>query len=199
MATASQKNGLSHVTNAPQGSSINTYASTADVVGFPSRAELTAFLTSTGFGRTGAAVVFNDTVASNILLPNDIQYEVQYNQTAVGSWMSRAGKDPLFAATSISSFTLNIQRAIHEAVLAVRASSVHGGSPTSSPGFEFRTRKFPVLQTSSTKQTSRAPLESFAPLFYYCAMMMTFLVGLNMVVAEKERKLLSALRTVGLY
>jgi hypothetical protein len=72
MATASQNNSLSHVTNAPQGSSINTYASTADVVGFPSRAELTAFLTSTGFGRTGATVVFNDTVASNMLLPNGI-------------------------------------------------------------------------------------------------------------------------------
>lgn len=199
MSLVAKKNGFSHSKDGPSGtSSIDLYAETADVIGFPSVRELSSFVTATGRGRAGAAIVFNDTVANSAQLPNAIYYDIWYNKSTVGAWMSGAGKDLLFKQTSVSSFTLNVQRGVHEAVLAARAAATNGGTPDSSR-FELSLRQFPQVPSVDGRAQASASVNTFAGLFYYCAIMFTFIVSLTQVVAEKESNLLAHMRTMGLF
>ena len=84
---AASKNGLS----------FSRSGGNADVIGFSDKSALFAFIQlPSQTGRIGAAIIFNDTVASKTNLPKDIRYDIWFNKSVVGHWMENAGEDEIF-------------------------------------------------------------------------------------------------------
>jgi len=125
-----------------------------------------------------------------------LPYEIWYNGTVMeGVFLATGGTDiTLLETDSLDTYILQVQRSVNEAIVAV-----HTGSTTA--GLKVGIRAF--AQDTSSDGNSQSEISSFielfGALFYLVGIMISFIITLRQVVAEKDNKILDALRMMGLY
>ena len=168
-------------------------AATEDVVGFTTEADLRTHLGEFE-GRSGFAVVFNETTPGSSTLPEDVVYEVWFNATINEWWVTRAGLDKPLADLRYRSDVIRVQRAVDQAILATRFAGAKGSSAEAA-GFDVDLRQFPMVKNEDDELSV---VSSFLPLFIYCAVMTNFIIAVNQIVAEKESGMMAGMRAMGL-
>ncbi|CAK9091341.1 ABC transporter A family member 7 (ABC transporter ABCA.7) [Durusdinium trenchii] len=181
-----------------------------DFQSFASAAAVEAFIES-GSDVVMASIVFPDDgvlfkdVAASIELDGDatstvVPYEIWYNKTVLDfGFLENAGFDTLSLDTDAqyASFVMLVQHAVNQALVAE-----HTGSSTSS--MRVSIKPFPFSIADGGREAGNdggdiLQIEAFGSVFYLLGIMISFIVTLRQIVAEKESKILDALRMMGLY
>ena len=123
-----------------------------------------------------------------------VPVEVWYNSTVLSNrFFTLGGNDNLgFSSSFDTSYVLQVQRAVNEALLVA-----HTGSADAK--LEVSVSPFVYIPEDQEVSSELFTIESFGALFYILGVMISFIITLRSIVAEKDAKILDALRMMGLY
>lgn len=166
-------------------------ASSACALGFETSTDLSAWLAS-NLGRAAIAVAFkrpdgNGSLVdlSGGLLPDASTFEIWHNESAVRFYASN-GYDALASSSTPSQLQLAGQRAVEEAILALK---VGAGARTS-----LSLRSYPHVPRKDPVDG----VKTYGGIFFIVPLMLPMLHTLNLMVGEKELGMLGMMRQLGL-